>query len=189
MIWVNFLYGNFFLLLNLEICNLHGLGKHLCLYSIASCLRYNTRLTLVHSVFLRHSLILSLPLKFLIKPRVPFVQTVHGMEYGFGAHDFPASGVFEVEPRCCPGFIYRSSISLGRTSMSQSEFRTFIERIASEYHGDTYHLITKNCNHFTDDIASRLTDNRIPGWVNRLARAGMPLFLELPFFRSGFASL
>lgn len=105
---------------------------------------------------------------------------VHGMEYGFGAHDFPASGVFEVEPRCCPGFIYRSSIPLGRTSMSQSEFRTFIERIASEYHGDTYHLITKNCNHFTDDIASRLTDNRIPGWVNRLARAGNVCSCLLP---------
>ncbi|KAG2718700.1 hypothetical protein I3760_03G231400 [Carya illinoinensis] len=27
---------------------------------------------------------------------------VHGKEYGFGAHDFPASGVFEVEPRTCP---------------------------------------------------------------------------------------
>ncbi|XP_015866114.2 deSI-like protein At4g17486 [Ziziphus jujuba] len=97
---------------------------------------------------------------------------VHGKEYGFGAHDFPASGVFEVEPRCCPGFVYRSSISLGHINMSPSEFRTFIENVASEYHGDTYHLISKNCNHFTDDMASRLTGKRVPGWVNRLARLG-----------------
>lgn len=97
---------------------------------------------------------------------------VHGKEYGFGAHDFPVSGVFEVEPRSCPGFIYRSSILLGRINMPPSEFRTFIECTASEYHGDTYNLISKNCNHFTDDIAWRLTGKHIPGWVNRLARLG-----------------
>ncbi|KAH9800335.1 DUF862 domain-containing protein [Citrus sinensis] len=97
---------------------------------------------------------------------------VHGKEYGFGAHDFPVSGVFEVEPRSCPGFIYRASILLGRINMPPSEFRTFIECSASEYHGDTYNLISKNCNHFTDDIAWRLTGKHVPGWVNRLARLG-----------------
>lgn len=105
---------------------------------------------------------------------------VHGMEYGFGAHDFPASGVFEVEPRSCPGFIYRCSISLGRINMHPSDFRTFIENMAGEYHGDTYHLITKNCNHFTDDISCRLTGKRIPGWVNRLARLGTVCSCLLP---------
>ncbi|RAL44662.1 hypothetical protein DM860_003421 [Cuscuta australis] len=97
---------------------------------------------------------------------------VHGREYGFGAHDFPFSGVFEVEPKSCPGFIYRCSIPMGRINMPLSEFRTFIESMASEYHGDTYHLISKNCNHFTDDISHRLTGKRIPGWVNRLASLG-----------------
>ncbi|OWM65976.1 hypothetical protein CDL15_Pgr015401 [Punica granatum] len=94
---------------------------------------------------------------------------VHDKEYGFGAHEFPASGVFEVEPRSCPGFIYRCSISLGRVNMPSTVFRTFIENMASEYHGDTYHLISKNCNHFTDDLSRRLTGRGIPGWVNRLA--------------------
>ncbi|XVF49283.1 hypothetical protein PTKIN_Ptkin03bG0256000 [Pterospermum kingtungense] len=106
--------------------------------------------------------------------------TVHGKEYGFGAHDFPVSGVFEVEPRSCPGFIYRCSISLGRINMPFSEFRAFIESVASEYHGDTYHLISKNCNHFTDDLAHRLTGKHIPGWVNRLARLGSLCSCLLP---------
>ncbi|XP_059276855.1 deSI-like protein At4g17486 isoform X2 [Lycium ferocissimum] len=96
---------------------------------------------------------------------------VHGMEYGYGAHDFPISGVFEVEPKSCPGFIYRCSVPLGRIKMPPSEFQAFLENVASEYHGDTYHLISKNCNHFTDDIAQRLTGKGIPGWINRLARA------------------
>ncbi|XP_065851051.1 deSI-like protein At4g17486 [Euphorbia lathyris] len=105
---------------------------------------------------------------------------VHGKEYGFGAHDFPVSGVFEVEPKSCPGFIYRSSIPLGRIKMSPSEFREFIESMASEYHGDTYHLISKNCNHFTDDVSDRLVGRQIPGWVNRLARLGALCSCLLP---------
>jgi hypothetical protein len=97
---------------------------------------------------------------------------VYGKEYGFGAHDFPASGVFEVEPKNCPGFIYRCSINLGQINISPTEFRTFIENMASEYHGDTYHLISKNCNHFTDDVSLRLIGKHVPGWVNRLAKLG-----------------
>lgn len=111
--------------------------------------------------------------------------TVHGKEYGFGAHDFPVSGVFEVEPKRCPGFIYRCSISLGRINMPLSEFRIIIEDVASEYHGNTYHLISKNCNHFTDDMSWKLTEKRIPGWVNRLARLGkkhLPtLWISFPY--------
>ncbi|KAJ4956999.1 hypothetical protein NE237_013782 [Protea cynaroides] len=96
----------------------------------------------------------------------------HGMEYAFGAHDYPTSGVFEVEPRCCPGFVYRRSVLLGSTEMSSSEFRLFMEHLAGKYHGDSYHLIAKNCNHFTDDVCMNLTGKHIPGWVNRLARLG-----------------
>ncbi|CAH1426455.1 unnamed protein product [Lactuca virosa] len=105
---------------------------------------------------------------------------VYGMEYGFGAHDYSISGVFEVEPKRCPGFSYRCSISLGHLSMSASEFREFIEAMASDYHGDTYHLISKNCNHFSDDISQRITGKRIPGWVNRLAKIGALFSCLLP---------
>lgn len=105
---------------------------------------------------------------------------VHGKEYGFGAHDFPVSGVFEVEPRSCPGFLFRCSFSLGDIKMSPAEFRMFIESMASEYHGDTYHLISKNCNHFTDDVSQRLTGRRIPKWVNRLAHLGAICSCLLP---------
>nr|CAD1844941.1 unnamed protein product [Ananas comosus var. bracteatus] len=97
---------------------------------------------------------------------------VHGMEYGFGAHEYPTSGVFEVEPRSCPGFVFRCSVWLGTTNMPLSEFRVFIQDLARKYHGDTYHLLAKNCNHFTDDVCMHLTGKPVPGWVNRLARLG-----------------
>ncbi|XP_021768009.1 deSI-like protein At4g17486 isoform X1 [Chenopodium quinoa] len=95
---------------------------------------------------------------------------VHGMEYGYGAHEYPTSGVFEVEPRSCPGFIFRKAIPLGSTDMSRTEFRSFMQGLASKYHGDAYHLIAKNCNHFTDEVCLHLTGRSIPGWINRLAR-------------------
>lgn len=97
---------------------------------------------------------------------------MHGLEYGFGAHEYSSSGVFEVEPRSCPGFIFRRSVLLGSTDMSRSEFRLFMEQLSAKYHGDTYHLIAKNCNHFTDEVSMQLTGTPIPGWVNRLARLG-----------------
>lgn len=97
---------------------------------------------------------------------------VHGMEFGFGAHEFPSSGVFEVEPRSCPGFIFRRSVLLGSINLSRSEVRSFMEHLSAKYHGDTYHLIAKNCNHFTDEVCLQLTGKPIPGWVNRLARVG-----------------
>ncbi|KAK1305638.1 DeSI-like protein [Acorus calamus] len=97
---------------------------------------------------------------------------VHGTEYAFGAHEYPTSGVFEVEPKSCPGFVYRRSVWLGTTDMSRTEFRLFMEHLAASFHGDTYHLIAKNCNHFTEEVCLRLTGKPIPGWVNRLARLG-----------------
>ncbi|KAI3978766.1 hypothetical protein MKX01_015941 [Papaver californicum] len=97
---------------------------------------------------------------------------VHSVEYAFGAHDFATSGVFEVEPRSCPGFKFRKSIFVGTTSMDPIQVREFMERQSASYNGDTYHLIVKNCNHFCRDICFKLTGNTIPKWVNRLAKIG-----------------
>ena len=100
--------------------------------------------------------------------------TVHGVEYAFGAHDYPTSGVFEVEPRQCPGFKFRKTIFIGTTCLDPVQVREFIEHHAASYNGDSYHLIVKNCNHFCKDICYKLTGKHIPKWVNRLAKLGTP---------------
>ncbi|KAK8586184.1 hypothetical protein V6N13_130706 [Hibiscus sabdariffa] len=97
---------------------------------------------------------------------------VQGVEYAFGAHDYPTSGVFEVEPRQCPSFKFRKSIFMGTTCLDPVQLREFMEHQSASYNGDTYHLIFKNCNHFSEDICYKLTGNHIPKWVNRLARIG-----------------
>ncbi|KAG2303843.1 hypothetical protein Bca52824_032494 [Brassica carinata] len=95
----------------------------------------------------------------------------HDLEYCYGAHEYPTSGVYEVEPKNCPGFIFRRSVLLGTTTMSRSDFRSYLEKLSRQYHGDTYHLIAKNCNHFTE-VCLQLTGKPILGWINRLARVG-----------------
>lgn len=105
---------------------------------------------------------------------------VHNVEYGFGAHDHPSTGIFEVEPRQCPGFTFRKSILIGRTDLGPKEVRAFMEKLAQDYSGNSYHLITKNCNHFCNDVCIKLTGKTIPRWVNRLARLGFLCNCVLP---------
>ncbi|KDP33538.1 hypothetical protein JCGZ_07109 [Jatropha curcas] len=105
---------------------------------------------------------------------------VHNIEYGFGAHDHPSTGIFEVEPKQCPGFTFRKSILIGRTDLGPKEVRTFMEKLAQDYPGNSYHLITKNCNHFCNDVCHKLTGKTIPRWVNRLARLGFLCNCVLP---------
>jgi hypothetical protein len=104
--------------------------------------------------------------------------TVHGVEYAFGCHDSPTSGVFEVEPRQCPCYKFRKSIFIGTTSLNPVQVREFMECEDANYNGDTYHFITKNCNHFCKDICYKLTGKSIPTWVNRLAKLGILLILS-----------
>ncbi|KAK2978339.1 hypothetical protein RJ640_016441 [Escallonia rubra] len=105
---------------------------------------------------------------------------VHGVEYAFGAHDYSTSGVFEIEPRQCPGFKFRKSILMGMTYLDPDQVRDFMVRQSANYNGDTYHLVVKNCNHFCEDVCYKLTGNRIPKWVNRLARIGSLCNCVLP---------
>ncbi|KAK9072849.1 hypothetical protein SSX86_009284 [Deinandra increscens subsp. villosa] len=105
---------------------------------------------------------------------------VHGVEYAFGAHEHSTTGIFEVEPRKCPGFTFRKSILIGRTDYGQRDVGSFIEKLATEFTGNSYNLITRNCNHFCNDMCIRLTKRPIPSWVNRLARLGFLCNCVLP---------
>jgi hypothetical protein len=80
--------------------------------------------------------------------------------------------------------MFRKSILIVRTDLGPKEVRAFMEKLAQEYPGNTYHLITKNCNHFCNDVCFKLTGKTIPQWVNRLARLGKESHLN--WFRPCF---
>ncbi|KAK0580143.1 hypothetical protein LWI29_037026 [Acer saccharum] len=105
---------------------------------------------------------------------------VHEIEYAFGAHEYPTTGIFEGEPKQCEGFTFRKTILIGKTDMGPAEVRTVMEELSENYKGNAYNLITKNCNHFCNDACIRLTANPIPSWVNRLARIGFLCNCVLP---------
>lgn len=109
-------------------------------------------------------------------------SAVHGVEYAFGAHEYPTTGIFEGEPRICEGFRFRKSILIGWTEMSDGEVRVVMENLGEKYRGNAYNLITKNCNHFCNEACIKLSGNSIPNWINRLARIGNPSFLNHVFF-------
>uniref|UniRef100_A0A803Q7S9 PPPDE domain-containing protein n=1 Tax=Cannabis sativa TaxID=3483 RepID=A0A803Q7S9_CANSA len=44
--------------------------------------------------------------------------------------------------------------------------------LSREWRGDSYDLLSKNCNHFCDEYCERLGVPKLPGWVNRFAHAG-----------------
>ncbi|KAL3843994.1 hypothetical protein ACJIZ3_001397 [Penstemon smallii] len=105
---------------------------------------------------------------------------VHGIEYAFGAHERTFNNCWAfpliVEPKHCPGFTFRKSILVGRTDLESEEIHEFMEELAEEYTGNTYNIITNNCNH----VCLRLTGRPIPRWVNRLARFGLLCKCVLP---------
>ncbi|XP_016995147.2 deubiquitinase DESI2 [Drosophila takahashii] len=99
---------------------------------------------------------------------------LYGREYGFGGHEFAMSGIFEIRP--CNGqaelgehFRFRESILLGYTHLSSTEVERIVQQLGAQFQGNSYHLTSKNCNHFSNSLARIVCGRKIPGWVNRLA--------------------
>ncbi|PXF41216.1 DeSI-like protein [Gracilariopsis chorda] len=114
---------------------------------------------------------------------------VWGREFAFGAHPNGESGIFEVHPRECPAVRYRSSIFLGYTTMSEPQVDDIITYLGrTEYIGNRYSLISRNCNSFSSQLTALLgVHDNFPAWVNRLAtiafnvRCLLPEGVDAPF--------
>jgi hypothetical protein len=106
---------------------------------------------------------------------------VHDEEFAFGGHEYDMSGIFVTGPRDAPGpVLYRESVILGETYMSKEEVHAEVAKMGKEYKGNLYHLLQRNCNHFSEDLAYRLCQGRPPSWVNRLAGLAVCLHCLLP---------
>lgn len=108
---------------------------------------------------------------------------IYGVEYAYGGHPFPFTGIFENSPKDSEelgeNFKFKETVLLGYTDFSAQDVRHLVDVLGREFKGDRYHLITKNCNHFTASFAKTLSGTDIPAWVNRLAYiSGSIPFLE-----------
>jgi len=111
---------------------------------------------------------------------------VYGVEYCFAGGDSTASGIMTQEPRYMPAgapWVYKQTEKVGTTLLTRTQIQQLISKMGAEYPNNTYNLVARNCNHFSDDFCKRISKSKsgIPGWVNRTAG------FANAFFGSGIA--
>lgn len=95
---------------------------------------------------------------------------VYGIEYAYGGHPFPFSGIFQNTPRDAEElgenfrfkfllyfssviyfktYSFRESILIGYTDFAEDDVPRLVQAMGREFSGDKYHLMSRNCNHFT----------------------------------------
>ncbi|CAE7499925.1 unnamed protein product [Symbiodinium microadriaticum] len=82
---------------------------------------------------------------------------VHGREWSFSSN-----GIVE----CCPGGcaypLYRESVNLGTTSLSEDEVKMLLHRFDSAWVASEYHCIRRNCSDFSEALCVALGVARPP---------------------------
>lgn len=99
-------------------------------------------------------------------------------EYVFGGGDSSACGVSAQAPRVPPpgsGWIFYQSIEIGEMQMSKQQALTVLADVKREFPGNSYDLVSRNCNHFSEALCQRLCGRSLPSWINRLAGVGAAL--------------
>lgn len=53
-----------------------------------------------------------------------------------------------------------------KVAIDPETFQEFIAQLSESYTAERYHLITHNCNHFTQEVVEFLTGGSIPAWIS-----------------------
>jgi hypothetical protein len=97
---------------------------------------------------------------------------IYGREYSFGHGDTASSGVFEMNPRSADGCRFREQTLLGEVNLSMSDVERVIDRLKPLFPANSYHILSKNCNSFSDALCRDLVAHGIPSYISRLSRLG-----------------
>lgn len=95
---------------------------------------------------------------------------LYGREWCYNYTDDGSTGLTVLRPRKDPDHIYRTTVPLGKTSLSFQQVRLVVTRLAKEWKGEDYHIFHKNCLDFCNAFCSELGVGRIPGWIDRFGR-------------------
>jgi len=90
---------------------------------------------------------------------------VFGSEWYYGTN-----GVECELPRTCEGHVYRCSVFLGRTSLSQHQFAEHMLQLCRTWRGRDYDVLARNCCCFADVLCDVLQVSPIPDWADRFPR-------------------
>jgi len=96
---------------------------------------------------------------------------VYSEEYSFAFTEDDTTGVVSCKPRECEGHVYRESLSMGRTSLTERDTRLLLRRLSRAWPGHSYDVMRRNCCHFCDELCFELGVDSIPAWVKNMAEA------------------
>lgn len=57
---------------------------------------------------------------------------------------------------------------VGETHLGAQEVQDLVQSMGMKYKGCAYHLLQRNCNHFSEELTWRLCRQRLPTWVSPL---------------------
>eukprot|EP00928_Gymnodinium_smaydae_P033180 TRINITY_DN23832_c0_g1_i1.p1 TRINITY_DN23832_c0_g1~~TRINITY_DN23832_c0_g1_i1.p1 ORF type:complete len:350 (+),score=52.99 TRINITY_DN23832_c0_g1_i1:51-1100(+) len=114
---------------------------------------------------------------------------VYGQEWAFGLSDDMLSGISCCAPGDNPDFSFRETIALGFTRLSHLQVLLVINDMKDEWLGCTYNALSRNCNHFAEELCLRLGVARPPAWVNSLAGVGLSASSALEAAYDGVADV
>mmetsp|Transcript_19125 Transcript_19125/g.76183 ORF Transcript_19125/g.76183 Transcript_19125/m.76183 type:complete len:280 (+) Transcript_19125:186-1025(+) len=84
---------------------------------------------------------------------------------------FNNNGIVRMPTLRMPLCRLNDSIELGKFWGSRAELDAIVDDLARSegYRPGAYHVLRRNCNHFSEALATRLVGTSIPSWVNRSA--------------------
>ena len=57
---------------------------------------------------------------------------------------------------------YRQSIHVGYTDFTDKEVKKIVQELGKDFRGDRYHLMNKNCNHFSGALSQVIVYSLFP---------------------------
>ena len=111
-----------------------------------------------------------------------------GTEIAFGGSPDDNTGIFQCSPMHTISprhfgeeFELLSSTCVGYTKMSPCHLTKLIDLISPEWPGNSYNLISRNCNHFVEFFLAQIAcRNQPPSFVNRCSRLAVSIKCCLP---------
>eukprot|EP00403_Amphidinium_massartii_P030097 CAMPEP_0178397488 /NCGR_PEP_ID=MMETSP0689_2-20121128/14273_1 /TAXON_ID=160604 /ORGANISM="Amphidinium massartii, Strain CS-259" /LENGTH=270 /DNA_ID=CAMNT_0020018201 /DNA_START=145 /DNA_END=954 /DNA_ORIENTATION=+ len=112
---------------------------------------------------------------------------VYGREWSFGmTFNEWSTGVTWNPPGLNADHTFRETIAMGFTTYSPEKVWKILEELKKEWLGCTYHILTRNCHHFSDTLLRRLGCKGLPPWLNDLAESGAATVEFLDSADSGY---
>jgi hypothetical protein len=92
-------------------------------------------------------------------------------EYAFGyCDDSTMSGIYDIDPMSYDEGNFFESIKVG--NLTRRQFFNKLDIIRTQFIADSYNIVTKNCNHFTNDFLKLLFDKELPRKYKRFLQFG-----------------